>query len=97
MKMTNLTKWNIRVSAVYAVGVWTIIGSCAYLKYNGRFERTAEAETVEEPENPNQVVYQTAHYTSIIIYKKDFVPYTTRVYNFFFSRDQAAAGGGGEK
>lgn len=39
-------------------------------------------EELQEPEDENTVVYKTAHSKTIIIYKKDFVPYTTRIYNF---------------
>lgn len=42
-------------------------------------------EKPEEPEEENTVVYKTPHSKTIIIYKKDFVPYTTRIYNFIKS------------
>lgn len=47
---------------------------------------------VQEPEDPNQVVYETAHCKTIVMYKKDFVPYTTRIYNFIksFSGDSGS-------
>lgn len=38
MKFKDLLKWNARVSAVYAIGIWTMVGSYAYLKYTGRCE-----------------------------------------------------------
>ncbi|XP_027146616.1 small integral membrane protein 26 [Larimichthys crocea] len=86
MKPKDLTAWNRRVSAVYAVGVWTMIGSYAYFKYTGRYDDTpVKTEDVEKAEDPDQVVYQTAHTKTIITYKKDFVPFTTRIYNFFKS------------
>lgn len=44
-----------------------------------------KTEDVEKAEDPDQVVYQTAHTKTIITYKKDFVPFTTRIYNFFKS------------
>lgn len=34
------------------------------------------------PKNPNEFIYQTPHNRTIVVYKKDFVPYTTRIYNF---------------
>lgn len=40
MKFKDLAKWNTRVSAVYAVGIWTMIGSYAYFKYTGHYEDT---------------------------------------------------------
>lgn len=42
-------------------------------------------EDVQEPDDPNEVVYQTAHTKTIVVYKKDFVPYTTRIHNLIKS------------
>lgn len=52
-------------------------------------------EEVEEPQDPNQEVYETAHSKTVITYKKDFVPYTTRIYNLIssFSGDRGAGDG----
>ncbi|KAF7664705.1 hypothetical protein LDENG_00168790 [Lucifuga dentata] len=92
MAFKDVAKWNTRVSIVYAAGVWTMIGSYAYYKYTGRYDekpKKKEEKEVKEPENPNEVVYETAHTKTIIIYKEDFVPFTTRIYNFIksFSKD----------
>lgn len=38
-----------------------------------------------EPTEENAVVHKTPHTKTVIIYKKDFVPYTTRIYNFIKS------------
>ena len=39
----------------------------------------------EELENPNQVVHTTPHSRTVLVYKdKDFVPYSTRIYNMFY-------------
>lgn len=35
--------------------------------------------------NPNEFVYETPHTKTIIIYKENFVPFTTRIYNFITS------------
>lgn len=49
----------------------------------------SHAEKKEKPpekkNNPNEVVYETSLSKTVIIYKKDFVPYTTRIYNFITS------------
>lgn len=42
-------------------------------------------EKPSESEDENTVVCKSAHTKSVIIYKKDFVPYTTRIYNFIKS------------
>ncbi|XP_037621645.1 small integral membrane protein 26-like [Sebastes umbrosus] len=87
MNYKDLAKWNVRVAAVYAVGIWTMIGSYTLFRYTGRYEDppVKKEEKVEEPEDPNKVVYETLHSKTTIQYKKDFVPYSTRVYNFIKS------------
>ncbi|XP_069575193.1 small integral membrane protein 26-like [Brachyistius frenatus] len=84
MHFKDLLRWNTRVSAVYAVGMWTMIGSYAYFRYTGRYE-DRPVEPVEMPVNPNEVVFETAYTKTTIVYKEDFVPYSTRVYNFISS------------
>lgn len=42
-------------------------------------------EQLQEPDGENTVVYKTPHSKTVIIYKKDFVPFTTRIYNFIQS------------
>ncbi|XP_070781408.1 small integral membrane protein 26-like [Enoplosus armatus] len=84
MKFKDLMKWNTRMSAVYAAGIWTMIGSYAYFRYTGRYAAVQTGE-VQEPADPNKVVYQTAHTKTIIVYKEGFVPYTTRIFSFFKS------------
>uniref|UniRef100_A0A3Q2YJZ7 Small integral membrane protein 26 n=1 Tax=Hippocampus comes TaxID=109280 RepID=A0A3Q2YJZ7_HIPCM len=81
MTLKDARKWNRSVSTVYVLGVWTMIGSVAYLYYTGRFKNSTEA-TTGVPKNPNEFIYQTPHNKTIVVYKKDFVPYTTRIYNF---------------
>ncbi|XP_049576759.1 small integral membrane protein 26 [Syngnathus scovelli] len=90
MMLKDVKKWNRIVSTVYAFGVWTMIGSVGYLYYTGRFKNSAdstqnEKDKKELPKNLNEIEFQTAHSKTIIIYKNDFVPYTTRIYNFFQS------------
>lgn len=36
--LKDFVKWNTRVSAVYALGIWTMVGSYAYFKYTGRYD-----------------------------------------------------------
>uniref|UniRef100_A0A3B5K1C0 Small integral membrane protein 26 n=1 Tax=Takifugu rubripes TaxID=31033 RepID=A0A3B5K1C0_TAKRU len=72
MSLNDVSKWHKRMSVVYAFGVWSMIASYAFFKYTGRYD--------DAP-----VVYKTPHSKTVIIYKKDFVPYTTRIYNFIKS------------
>uniref|UniRef100_A0A8C6KA87 Long intergenic non-protein coding RNA 493 n=2 Tax=Nothobranchius furzeri TaxID=105023 RepID=A0A8C6KA87_NOTFU len=80
----DVMKWNTRMSAVYALGIWTMVGSYAYIKYTSPKDDVS-APVEEEPDDPNKHIYQGKHLRSVVIYKKDFVPYSTRIYNFIKS------------
>ncbi|GLD61118.1 small integral membrane protein 26-like protein [Lates japonicus] len=83
---------------MYALGIWTMIGSFAYFKYTGRFEDTpVKKEEVQEQEDPNQVVHRTPHNKTVITYKKDFVPYSSRIYTFIRSFSSDPGTGDNEK
>ncbi|XP_022595773.1 small integral membrane protein 26-like [Seriola dumerili] len=98
MTLSDLPKWNKRAAAVYAFGIWTMIGSYAYFRYTGRYEdKPVTEEVVQEQEDPDQVVHQTLHSKTILTYKKDFVPYSTRIYNFIRSFSSEPGTGGDEK
>lgn len=58
---------------------------------------SVKKEEVEEPEDPNQAVYETAHSRTVITYKKDFVPFTTRINNFISSFSEDGGAGDGSK
>ncbi|XP_061833376.1 small integral membrane protein 26-like [Nerophis lumbriciformis] len=84
MTLKNVKNWHKGLSAVYALGVWTMIVSYGYYRYTGRLDDLPSQIEEESPDktNPKNVFHQTAHTKTIIIYKNDFVPYTTRIYNF---------------
>ncbi|XP_054461265.1 small integral membrane protein 26-like [Anoplopoma fimbria] len=99
MPFRDLLKWNTRVSAVYAVGIWTMVGSYALVRFSRRHEEppVKKEEEFQEPEDPNQVVHLTAHSKTVIVYRKDFVPYSTRIYNFLRSFSGGPERGDGDK
>ncbi|XP_075891502.1 small integral membrane protein 26-like [Nelusetta ayraudi] len=88
MKLKDMVKWNTRVSALYALGIWTMISSYTYYRYTGQYDETLPGKKEKPPEkekNPYEVVHETPLSKTVIIYKKDFVPYTTRISNFITS------------
>lgn len=47
MSLKDVPKWNTRMSVVYVVGVWGMIGSYAFFKYAGRYDdKPGELHTV---------------------------------------------------
>lgn len=39
-----MVKWNTRVSALYALGIWTMVSSYAYYRYTGQYDVTMPGE-----------------------------------------------------
>ncbi|KAF3851853.1 hypothetical protein F7725_005208 [Dissostichus mawsoni] len=86
MHVNDLLKWNKRMAIVYATGIWTMVGSYAFYKYTGRLEDLpVKKEEVPLPEDTTQLLFITEHSKAVLVYQKDFVPYTTRIYNFISS------------
>ncbi|KAK5866599.1 hypothetical protein PBY51_020778 [Eleginops maclovinus] len=87
MHVNEALKWNKRMSIVYAAGAWIMVGSYAFYRYTGRHDdlQVQKEEEVPVPEDNTQLVFFTDHSKTVVIYKKDFVPYTTRIYNYISS------------
>ncbi|KAJ8001877.1 hypothetical protein DPEC_G00173960 [Dallia pectoralis] len=93
MKIKEVLKWNVRVSMLYAFGIWTMLGTYGYYQYMGRNDEKTVVEEKETLPNPREVTIQRPHMKTTIIYKENFVPYTTRIYNFLNSHRGDAASG----
>ncbi|XP_064172286.1 small integral membrane protein 26-like [Anguilla rostrata] len=89
MILKNLEKWNVRASMAYAIGVWTVIGSCGYYRFfrkekEDKPQNTEDEEllvdkfsTEEQEGKPKGFQSQTT-----VVYKENFVPYSTRLFNY---------------
>ncbi|KAM8879923.1 small integral membrane protein 26-like [Spinachia spinachia] len=95
MKAKTALAWNLRLSVLYAAGIWTMIGSYSYYRY--MYPKDPTPELLQHPEDRKQQVYLTAHSKTVITYKKDFVPYKTRIYNFLQSFSGKPGSGDGDK
>ncbi|CAK6969129.1 chemokine XC receptor 1-like [Scomber scombrus] len=100
-----LNKWpsklvRVRCAAGFCATAW-IISIVASLHIAIKMKETTNEDVKEEvepePENPNQFVYESTHSKTIIVYKENFVPYTTRIYNFVKSFSSGPESGGSEK
>nr|XP_033793696.1 small integral membrane protein 26 [Geotrypetes seraphini] len=91
----DVAKWNTRVSLIYAIGIWSMLGTFGYFQIKRKRENpeagpdAVEAQDkTEELENdihfqPTPEEERTGFYmTQTVTYKENFVPYTTRLYNF---------------
>ncbi|KAG9277857.1 small integral membrane protein 26-like [Astyanax mexicanus] len=86
-------KWNKRAAMVYAVGVWTMLGSYGYYRYTHRNDPPVQMPEMEEDTRPNVKKIETPHSTTIMVYKENnFVPYSTRFLNLFRKADDSSSG-----
>ncbi|KAM9589571.1 small integral membrane protein 26 [Trichechus inunguis] len=77
--------WYRRMSALYALGSWTLLGSLFFLGQKkstlpGNEVEQKEGSTIELPEPPRGFYVET-----IVIYKEDFVPITEKIHNYLKS------------
>lgn len=64
MKLKDMVKWNTRVSALYALGIWTMISSYAYYRYTGQYDETLPGEErSSRPEHTAQGARWMLRYT----------------------------------
>ncbi|KAM5178452.1 small integral membrane protein 26 [Callospermophilus lateralis] len=84
MNPERATSWYRRMSVVYALGTWTLLGSTFYFvqkkKPPGNEVEQKDVSTSEIPESPKQFYVET-----IVTYKEDFVPYTTKILEYLKS------------
>ncbi|XP_063297452.1 small integral membrane protein 26 [Pelobates fuscus] len=90
MKVKQFLAWNKRLAVVYAVGAWTMVGGYAFYYYTkGRYmvpvspPPALEPEFIEDTSLEDQPKKKRIQHT--IVYKENFVPYSTRVYNLWNS------------
>ncbi|XP_068178132.1 small integral membrane protein 26-like [Antennarius striatus] len=90
MSSKGVLWWNTRLSLLYAFGIWTMLGSIGYMKFSGHLEDASgkkeeeieERKEEKEAENLRQAVHDNGYFKTVVVYKKDFVPYSTRISNF---------------
>ncbi|XP_045151382.1 small integral membrane protein 26 [Echinops telfairi] len=84
MSSSQASAWYRRMSIVYAMGAWTVLGS-AFLFGREKDKLPDEVEQkevlpVEIPEPPKGFYVET-----IVTYRDDFVPVPERIYNYLKS------------
>ncbi|XP_068931580.1 small integral membrane protein 26 [Petaurus breviceps papuanus] len=95
MQPLAATVWYRRMSLVYLFGAWTTVGSICISAWKRKQARAKEEalkdqdlakeealteDSAEKPEPKRGFYVET-----IVTYKEDFVPYTTRLYNYWKS------------
>nr|XP_023438533.1 small integral membrane protein 26 [Dasypus novemcinctus] len=87
MRPEQRIAWYSRMSALYAIGAWTVLGSVLFYdrkkgKSLGVVEEVEQKDvsTIEIPEPPKGFYVET-----IVTYKEDFVPTTVKILNYLKS------------
>uniref|UniRef100_A0A8D2AHT4 Small integral membrane protein 26 n=1 Tax=Sciurus vulgaris TaxID=55149 RepID=A0A8D2AHT4_SCIVU len=85
MHPERAASWYRRMSVVYALGSWTLLGSVFYKfgqkkKPPGDEVEQKDVSTSQIPEPPREFYVET-----IITYREDFVPFTRRILNYLKS------------
>ncbi|XP_069463634.1 small integral membrane protein 26 [Ambystoma mexicanum] len=83
----EVLRWKKRMSIVYAAGVWTVVSCFGYRYLKGRWwPQTSESPAdCEELPTVFETKLEPKHepfFTQEMVYKENFVPYTTRLYMF---------------
>uniref|UniRef100_A0A673TRL0 Small integral membrane protein 26 n=1 Tax=Suricata suricatta TaxID=37032 RepID=A0A673TRL0_SURSU len=81
MRPDQASAWYRRMSMVYALGAWTMLGSLIFL---GR----KKAKPVEQKDVARNEMLEPPkgfYVETIVTYKEDFVPVTDRILNFLKS------------
>ncbi|KAM4772076.1 small integral membrane protein 26 [Rhinophrynus dorsalis] len=91
MKLKELHRWNFRLSVVYAVGIWTMVGSYVYIRMHSKKDEVVnipqsalEEELVDSLAVPEKQEERKTgpRVKNTVVYKENFVPFSSRVYNF---------------
>ncbi|XP_076871356.1 small integral membrane protein 26-like [Brachyhypopomus gauderio] len=85
-------KWNKRASLLYAIGVWTALGSVGFYTYRHRNDPKVEMPKEEEDARPNAKQFKSSYVSGTIVYKENFVPYSTRLLKFFGLTPDSSSG-----
>lgn len=95
MRPDQAVIWYRRMSAVYALGAWTLLGSLFFLsgkksKLSGDEVEQKDVSTNEIPEQSGEINEITElpkgfYVETIVTYKEDFVPITDKILNFWKS------------
>ncbi|XP_078262051.1 uncharacterized protein LOC144597022 [Rhinoraja longicauda] len=96
MKMKEVARWNVGVSLVYAVGIWTMFGAYAYLQFKRKREKamiessteistvSSEATLPQEHEMSDEPQKKTKRrfMEENVVVKEGFIPFSSRIYNY---------------
>nr|XP_045013441.1 small integral membrane protein 26 [Jaculus jaculus] len=91
MRPDQASLWYRRMSMVYAIGVWSLLGSLFLLNKREK-ESGDEVEKKDDPANEVLVTTSEIHeplkglyVETIVTYRKDYVPLSEKIHNYLKS------------
>lgn len=104
MNLKDIVKWNVRVSLIYAVGIWTMLGTYGYFQLEMKWKKKEQTDdpandalakdlnddSLAEPK-PKEEKVNGLQVKSTIAYRENFVPYSARIYSYLQSFSSSTA------
>lgn len=86
MKRINVMEWYKRAAFVYGMSAWTMIG-CVVYAFNPELFQFNDGLDPNEvlPDNMEKEIYQWGIITTVVYRRKDIVPPSSRIYNYYKS------------
>ncbi|XP_051831832.1 small integral membrane protein 26 [Antechinus flavipes] len=77
--------WYRRMSLIYALGAWTLVGSICISSWK-RKQTLANEEVLKDEDSVEKAESRRGFYVeTVVTYKENFVPFSTRFYNYWKS------------
>ncbi|XP_055977846.1 small integral membrane protein 26 [Sorex fumeus] len=86
MRVDQASSWYRRMSVVYAVGAWTVLGSLYF--YNRKESKPSGGEVKQKDISTNEIAEPPPkgfYMETIVTAREDFVPVTDRILNYWNS------------
>ncbi|XP_073093067.1 small integral membrane protein 26 [Manis javanica] len=84
MRSDQASSWYRRMSAVYALGAWTVLGSLIFFD---RQKRKSAGEVEQKDVSTSEIVEAPKGFyvETVVTYREDFVPITDKILSYLKS------------
>ncbi|XP_072437503.1 small integral membrane protein 26-like isoform X1 [Chiloscyllium punctatum] len=91
MQLKEIVRWNVRVSLLYAIGIWTMLGTYGFFHLKKKRELAAIENSTQDSAavtyqgeislEPQKQVTKEFVETKVVT-KEGFVPFSSRIYKY---------------
>ncbi|XP_065777375.1 small integral membrane protein 26 [Muntiacus reevesi] len=85
MRPAQALSWYRRMSVVYGLGAWTLLGSLIFLSQKKSKQPGDKVEQKDASRNELSEPPKGFYVETIVTYREDFVPVTARIINYLKS------------